>query len=463
MLSDLFKPGVSAETQQTVAAKMVFTPSVPAKISFVDRDAVNDKLVNALMTPGKQLVVYGHSGSGKTTLVVNKLHQLYEGHITSRCMKGTTLDSLVRDAFDQLDPFFVSERVEATKNTVEAALEASYFGVKNQLKAVQTLEATAKQTRALPPDLTPSLLAKLMGTKRLCWMIEDFHKVEGAEKTKLSQFMKIFMDFGMDFPDLKIIALGAVETARQVVEYDQEMRNRIAEIEVPLMSEDEIRKIIEKGASALNLIFPPDVQKVISQYSSGLAAVAHQLCLNMCSAAGVNETVRQRLTLTVDNLEKAITRYVEDCSDTIRGNFEKARKVTRKTTYKHADVILDALSTFDDKGAARSEILTVIKRQHPKYTDAMLKSQVKLLQEEGRGGLVRHSQNSGLYSFSDPVYRVFAKTLFHKNGSIDVDADSVQLDLSQLVRLLERELSRLDSSKAEKPRAFRVVVNKKAA
>lgn len=78
----------------------------------------------------------------------------------------------------------------------------------------------------------------------MCWVIEDFHKVEESEKMKLSQAMKIFMDCGTDYPELKIIALGAAQTARQVVEYDDEMRNRISEIEVLLMEDDEIHQII---------------------------------------------------------------------------------------------------------------------------------------------------------------------------------------------------------------------------
>jgi ABC-type lipoprotein export system ATPase subunit len=66
----------------------VFTPTTPARVAFVERNTVNDRLVNALTTPGKQIVVYGHSGSGKTTLLVNKLNQVYEQHLTTRCMKG---------------------------------------------------------------------------------------------------------------------------------------------------------------------------------------------------------------------------------------------------------------------------------------------------------------------------------------------------------------------------------------
>jgi ABC-type lipoprotein export system ATPase subunit len=60
--------------------RQVFTPTTPARIAFVEREEVNDKLVNALTTPGKQVVVYGHSGTGKTTLLLNKLHQVYATH-----------------------------------------------------------------------------------------------------------------------------------------------------------------------------------------------------------------------------------------------------------------------------------------------------------------------------------------------------------------------------------------------
>lgn len=426
----------------------VFTPSIPAQIAFVDRDSVNDKLVAALRTPGKQIVVYGHSGSGKTTLLNHKLEQLYEGHITSRCMKGTTIEALMREAFDQLDSYFISEKLEGRKNNSEAALEASYFGIKTQLKSTEIVDSATKKIRFLPPELTPNLLAKLMGSRRLCWVIEDFHKVETNEKTRLSQFMKIFMDCASDYSEVKIIAVGAVETARQVVEYDSEMRNRVAEIEVPLMSEEEINGIIVKGTNALNLEFPSAVQKVISQYSSGLAAVCHQLCLNMCMAANVDQTLEIRTELSIDNLEKAIAKYVEECSDTISSNFEKARKMARKTIYKHADEILEALSAYDNMGAGRIELLKRIKKKHPKYTDAMLKTQLSLLQEDSRGSLVRYSQNSGMYSFSNPVYRVFANTLFHKNGAKSIPNESEGLDLSQLVRLLEKELRNLEISRA---------------
>ena len=107
----------------------VFTPTTPAKVTFVEREIVNEKLVNALNTPGKQIVVYGHSGNGKSTLLVNKLHQTYNGHITTRCMKGTTVNELMLNAFDKLDIYHPSERSNVRKNASSISIETTYASI----------------------------------------------------------------------------------------------------------------------------------------------------------------------------------------------------------------------------------------------------------------------------------------------------------------------------------------------
>ena len=93
------------------AAVEVFTPTTPAVLTFVERDNVNNQSIEALRTPGKQLVVYGHTGSGKTTLIRNKLGQTYENDIRTNCMSGLTFEQLLLDAFDQLGAFYDSELV----------------------------------------------------------------------------------------------------------------------------------------------------------------------------------------------------------------------------------------------------------------------------------------------------------------------------------------------------------------
>jgi energy-coupling factor transporter ATP-binding protein EcfA2 len=419
--------------------KNVFTPTKPARIAFIDREAINDRLVNALEMPGKQLIVYGHSGSGKTTLLANKLHQLYEEHITTHCMKGMTFDQLVLDAFDQLGSFYTSEKTSAQKNTVSVDLVGTYLSIQSKISSSETIEKSKKEQRVIPPQLTPQALGKLLGAAKCCWILEDFHKMDDSEKTRLSQLMKVFMDLSDYYGDLKIVALGAVDTARQVVEYDAEMRNRVAEIRVDLMTEPEIESIVAKGEKALNISFSSDLKMLIARYSNGLASVCHHLCMYMCQAAGVRETCLENHQLDQGDFEAALKLYVEEASDSIRSAFDKAFKQRRKTKFDHTSIVLEALSTFKERGASRVDLLNKINKKQQKYPESSLKTTLQKLATDDYGAIIRFDQTSGLCSFSDPIYRVFAMAHFHKNGQSHVTGE---LDLTKFLKMLEVEMSK---------------------
>lgn len=436
----------SIEDRRTFSVNEVFTPTSPAIVCYVPRgEKINDKVVNALNTPGKQIVVYGHSGSGKTTLLLNKLRELYDEHLTSRCMKSTTVDSLLLDAFSQLETFYESEKTNGKKTAKELAIESTFQTIKSGIKVSEHFDASSKQVRLIPPQLNAQNLASLLGGMNLCWVIEDFHKVDEAEKPKLSQIMKIFMDCAVDFHKVKIITLGAVQTARQVVEYDDEMRNRVSEIEVQLMNELEIMEIISTGERRLNIEFAPNIKKLIAKYSGGLPAVCHQLCLNACNAQGITETAPTLVKITNEAMRGAIETYAEESSDTIRSNFEKALKTNRKTKVPHSRLVLHALTDFPDTGASRFDLLQKIGKEVSGYTDASLKRALTQLQSSSCGEIIRHSQNSGLFSFSDPIYHVYAMSIFHAaktTKSSNTDIDHLELDLTTLVKLLHKELTK---------------------
>ena len=417
----------------------VFTPSTPAKVGFIDRAEINDRLVNALKTPGKQIVVYGHSGNGKTSLLENKLIETYEHHITTRCMTGMKFDDLIINAFDQLEPFYVSSSLGTSKSE----LSASYSAFKTQIGGVFSTEISAEKRRILSPQINPQTLGKFLGSAKACWVLEDFHKIDNSEKTKLAQMMKIFMDMSCDFPDLKIIALGATDTARQVIEYDNEMRNRVAEIHVPLMTSEEIKKVIKKGEGLLNVRFSPNTIVGISKISNGIAAVCHNLCLQMCYSAGITSTFTDKIPFHIENehYKKAIDNYIEEASDTIKMTFEKALKLPRSGV-NNAEIILQALSQLKEEGVARRELLAKIKLDHKSYTDNRLKSHLDKLCTKERGAAIRYNQNSGVYSFSEPVFRAYALSMVHKKGELHTKKlQETPVDIRKvLIRILEESL-----------------------
>ncbi len=169
-------------------------------------------------------------------------------------------------------------------------------------------------------------LAKYFGEANAIWIIEDFHKINTEEKTKLSQVMKIFMDMSEKYNSVKIIALGAVNTAREVVQYDPEMRNRVAEIHIPLMSKDELQEIIQVGTKLLNFAFSKDVSEKIAIYSCGMASVTHQLSLLICENEEVETTLNVDRKADDKSLDVAIDEYISETSDSLKHIYDIAVK-----------------------------------------------------------------------------------------------------------------------------------------
>lgn len=389
----------------------VFTPTTPAKASFIERDEVNDKLVEALRTPGTQLVVYGYSGSGKSTLLRNKLRQLYEREITTRCTSSSSFDQLMLSAFDDLDSYYISEKLDKKTSTISASVHSTLSTIRAQLAATTSSEASNKKVRVIPPQLTAQNLARLMGEANCCWVLEDFHKINEVDRTQLSQTMKVFMDMADDYRNVKVIAIGAVDSARQVVQYDSEMRTRIAEIHVPLMEPHELQEIVNLGTKLLNIRFSPTLTSKISHYANGLPAICHTLCLNICHENSIDREAPTLLTLSAEHLEPALNKYLSNTSDSLKMAFEASLKQKRKTKYDHSKLIIHALAQLAQEGATTDQILQKIKKKESTYSKRNLINGIEKLCLVHPTPLVRFDENSGKYSFIDPLYRAFAMAL----------------------------------------------------
>jgi hypothetical protein len=391
----------------------VFTPTKPATHTYVERSAVNTQIHEALDTPGMQIILYGHSGCGKTTLIHNILKTRPWNQITTRCTKKMTYDQIILDAFDQLSPFVTTKRIFSKVKGVQASTSTSYASIKASVKATMSESKGGELTRVLPPQLTPNRLANFLGAANCCWVLEDFHKVATDEKVNIAQIMKIFMDMSVDYEHLKIIAIGAVDTARQVIECDPELQNRVSEINIPLMSDHEIHSIIKLGGDSLSMSFEPALKNMIVEYSNGLASICHQLCLNICFNMNIRSTVYRTRPIDIEELEPAVKKYVTNSSDTMKDSFTKALAKKRKQTYHDCELILRDLVRYPfNDGANFNEILDSIKEKYKQYATEWLEKYLLELQNESRGNVLRFDGSTGKYQYENPFFYTFAKSLF---------------------------------------------------
>jgi hypothetical protein len=394
-------------TEQDFDVFQVFTPTTQARLNFVPRLGLEDSLVRALRTPGKQVVVYGETGSGKSTLLLNKLEQLYAAHITTSCNLSTTFDQLLLDAFDQLDPYYVIDRTDAKASRRGGSLGAEYLRIRASLDAFREERRERRETRFLPPQLTIQRLGEFLGVNNLCWVLEDFHKVPANEKQELSESLKTLSDLAVTYPMVKVVAIGAVDTARQVVEYDREMNNRVAEVMVPLMTTDEIGAIVDNGSRLMNVDMHV-IKHQITTYSVGVASVCHQLALNAWVNNDIYVPAIGRHVFGEAELEAALNRWVHESSDTLKGVFERALKRHKVRRFDNCRLILQTLAHGPLEGMLHADILREIRTHEPEYPPGNLTKYLRDLETEDRGSVIQVS-GDGRHRFVTPLHHTFAQ------------------------------------------------------
>ncbi|GAA3951919.1 hypothetical protein [Hymenobacter algoricola] len=390
----------------------VFTPSTPARATFIERQSVNNKLVEALSTPGKQIIIYGHSGSGKTTLLINKLDQIYEKYVITRCMVGMSFDSILMHGFAELDRYYIEKVDKVAKRKVGLQIGTEYKLIKAQLSGEVEKTESVSVKPIIPPLLTAQFLIKFYGELNCCWVLEDFHKISHDEKIQAAQIMKVFMDSAMEYRNVKLIAIGAVNTGREVINYDKEMQQRLSQISVPLMSEEELNEIIEIGERQLNIKFDIPVKGAIVRASSGLASICHQLSLNCCSHKGVFETSDNIIRMDETALNAAFEMYVEDNEDSIKQDYEEAIKKDDGVE-DLPEIILTTIARYRSEEVPYKTILKKLefeyKNKDKKLGEMPIELLMNELQKDIRGSVLVYNQKIESYSFVNPFMRVYVQ------------------------------------------------------
>ena len=429
-----------------IAVTDVFTPTKPATYTFVERDASTSRRIEqALRTPGMQIVVYGPTGSGKTTLIRNKLDQFGPGNsVICRCTSTSTFEEIVRSALSKINAKYVAEETRGG-GARSGQLGGSLLGTGASVGYIGKTKPAATEKSVTAPPVSVEQLGEYLGRATANLIIEDVHKVEDETKARIAEAMKLFMDLAADFPELKIIALGARETAEDILRLDIEMKNRVAEIGVDPMNKTELKEILGKGGECLNVEFPPSVADRMASFACGMPAVVHQLALTMCFEAGVAEPAAPpKPALAADQLNVATRTYVEDQAASFRAGFEAATRSARRSKYDNYREILHALS-LSPLGLTRSILLDRIRHRYPRYPASNLDACLGPLSTAERGDLIVKDPTTQRFRFRDPQACAYAAMRFATEKWADYCIQSAHMvgGLVERVRVRRDEGSQL--------------------
>lgn len=380
----------------------VFTPSSSAELTFVRRSSIEKKFHRQFKLCGKQIIVYGHSGSGKTTFLNKYFKEKNVSTITVQCASGMIFNQLLLNAFDQLGSFYKqSGSISETDGTrFLGGVESN--GLISQSETTSSVTRSDSFTRLVHPQITPQRLAETLGAANKVLIIEDFHKLADEEKKKLADMLKVFIDQANNYPNLKVVCIGAVDTAREIVKLDNNLKQRVYECEIPLLNDIEIKEIVVRGCELLNISMTTDLIERIVHYSNQLGALAHQLCYDVCECEGITKSQLKKKHLTGEKFANAVEGYIDARSDTLREVYDRAVK---------DPLGWYILRTFANRPLSKLSLKSISRKvntfEHPFSENEIALKLAELSTVEV--GILRNDFNSSMFAVSDPFWGAFIK------------------------------------------------------
>lgn len=384
----------------------VFTPAKAANANYIERSEIDSLLSSEMATPGKQIVVFGHSGSGKTSSVRNLLRKNQYKFIKTHCESRTTFEQLILNAFDELNVFVVSGGTHKRTAVLSGQLAAEYNKIKMNIGGESIHEESDTFSRLLPPQLTPQKLAQFLGEGEIVWLIEDFHKVSPEEKIRIADVIKIFVDNANDYFISKIICIGACQSAHDLIKLDPNLRTRVSEISVPLLSDDEIKKIIVNGFSLLNVIPSHSLVEKLVYYSDRLGAFAHQMCMDICKGEKISRTTFKKKHIGDKSFQYAVDGFIKRSSDTFKSIYEAAVK---------NELGWYILKTFSHNVKDKLSLDEICKRVNKNGRLSFEREQIQEKLEELMGpsfSIIYYNANSEKYALSTPFWHRYLRLQF---------------------------------------------------
>lgn len=380
----------------------VFTPSSSAELTYVKRTTIEKKFNSQFKLRGKQIIVYGHSGSGKTTFLNRYFKDNKISVVTIQCDASMSFNQILLNSFDQIGVFYKQTGSLSETEGEKGVVSVEAYGLKSQAEVSSSQTKVASFARIVNPQVTSQRLAEEIGKANKVLVIEDFHKLSEEEKKKLADMLKVFIDQANIYPSLKVICIGAVDTAREIVRLDNNLKQRVYECEIPLLNDAEIKEIIVRGCELLNINMADDLIERIVHYSNQLGALAHQLCYDVCECEGISKSQFKKKQLTGEKFANAVEGYIDARSDTLKEVYDKAVK---------DPLGWYILRTFANRPLTKMSLKSISRKvntsDHPFSENEIALKLVELSMPEV--AILRSDFNSSMFSVSDPFWGAFIK------------------------------------------------------
>lgn len=375
---------------------------------FAGRSSEVRRILDAVFSKSKHVVLFGEKGVGKTSLS-NVFWKRFNSTLRS----------------------FIVARVQAGPHDTFSSL---------WLRALEELQAAGRSTGKSDyvnfnidhVSLTPSQIRRELqkcGANALPIIIVDEYSevVDEDAKRLTANLIKEFYDFSIT---TTVILVGVAENISELVEDHSSIDRALVQIPLNRMSESELKEIIQKRASRTVMTFSGDAIWTIIVLSRGLPYFTQTLSKH----AALEAIEQQRIEVSNRDVEASMERFIEDAEKSFKEQYRTAIRSNQDNFFEHS-LLACALAKTDEEGFFTAndivEPYSAIMKEKKRIAH-FEKHLRRFSSDEGGNVLIkRGGDRKQTFRFRDPMMQPYVIIRGIQNKTIPESAKAILLQREQ--------------------------------
>ncbi|QFP77956.1 AAA family ATPase [Deinococcus sp. AJ005] len=388
----------------------VFTPASPVedRSLFAGRLEQLASLWQVLDLRGMHGILYGERGVGKTSLI-NILKIILEASQTAKDLIVAKHSCYSQDDFEEVWKKIFQEIKIPNRFMV---------GEDRSQRPAARLDGYTRLSSIIKDDYTYTsreIVRTLSNIRvdKVVIILDEFDRLDSRFDKKL--FADVIKNVSDAHQNIKIIIVGVSDDVNSLVGQHESIRRNLKEVNMPLMPPAELREIVLKGLSLLDLRISDENLSTIVELSAGYPYYTHQICYHACYMAIGSD----KIFLDDAAIKYSIGQTIQDSKETIRHTFQGATMANQKNFFKEV-LYACAICNTDEHGYFQASdlerILSRILGRQAKVQQ-FARHLTKLSSPE-RGNVLICYGNSRKkrYKFTDPLMRAYIQMIAYTQG-----------------------------------------------
>ena len=375
---------------------------------FAGRSEEVSRMLRAVMEKSKHVVLFGERGVGKTSLS-NVFWKRY-----NKMLQSFVVARVQASPADDFSTLWI-RGLEELKASANGSGKAEYAPIDTSFNTI-----TPTEIRRELSNCSANALPVII--------VDEYDKLEDEDaKALTANLIKELYDYATT---TTVILVGVAENIGELVEDHASINRPLVQIPLSRMDDRELKEIITSRASRTIMNFSPDATWTIITLSRGLPFFTQTLSKHAALVA----IEGRRLTVTNDDVEKSMERFIKDTEASFKDEYRAATQSNQQNFFQES-LLACALASSDEDGffTANDVVEPYSAIVKDKKRIAHFERHLRRFSSDEGGNILicRGGDRRQTFRFSDPMMQPYVIIRGIQKGMIDDAARSTLLQREQ--------------------------------